>query len=240
MDREVYGMKRPVQDLRLRWLTLAIALLLFVSPLGVAQLSPGASAQQKTGAMDTAKQSEKLQKKADAVRASLHETSDDLEEAMGLYNSIMSGKESKPRNAHKKLVSLLDGVLQRQEASAAKWGDMEGTSEKFFKGWEEEIDKYQDETLKTAGQERLDAAKARYAKLSDALTGAKDTYGRFLTNFKEQAIFMGRDLSPEALASLQAPATKLNEDYNTLKMKAEEMRGVMDQNRVALTGQASK
>jgi hypothetical protein len=32
----------------------------------------------------------------------------------------------------------------------------------------------------------------------------------------------------------------LNEDYNTLKMKAEEMRGVMDQNRVALTGQAAK
>jgi len=227
-------MKELVRKLTVRGLVLSVGLLV------AANLGLGAAAQEKSGAADTAKQSANLQKKADAVKASLQDTSDDLEEAMGLYNSIISGKESKPASAHKKLVGLLDGVMKRREANAGKWEQMKSTSDEFFKGWEAEIGTYTDETMKAAGQQRLDAAKGRYAKLSEALTSARETYGQFLTNFKDQVTFMGRDLSPESLASLQAPAAKLNEDYNTLKTKGEEMRSVMEQNRVALTGQASK
>src|SRR5262245_32086246 len=191
------------------------------------------AAQAAAKTVDTAKESEKLQKKADEARTSVDKTRQELESAMELYNSIVGGKNPDARGSHKKLAKIVDGVIAKNTANAGKWDQMKATSAQFIKGWETALASYSDETMKAAGQTRLDAAKERYGKLSDALATARETYGQFRTSLKDQVTFMGRDLSPDALASLQEPAAKLNDQYNTLKAKAEELKGVMDQNRVA-------
>jgi len=193
-----------------------------------------------SAARDASKDAADLQKKADAAKKSVEETRTQLNEALGLYNGIVQGQEKDPRNAHKKLAKILDGVVTKRASNAGAWDQMQAKSVDFFKAWEAELGTISTESIRQVSQQRLDAARGRYEKMSTSLTAAREEYTKFLTNFQDQVTLMGRDLSPEAIAGLQAPATELNAQAEALKARAAEMMTVAAENRVALTGQAPK
>jgi len=191
-------------------------------------------------ALDSSRKAADLQKKADEAKKSIENTRTDLNEALGLYNLIVQGQEKDPRSAHKKLAKILDGIQKERSSRAALWDQMQAKSADFFKGWEAEIGTYTSDSIRQVSQQRLDAAKARYEKMSEALTGARELYSQFLTNFQDQVTLMGRDLGPETIAALQAPAQELNAQAEALKARAAKMITVAQENRVALTGQGAK
>jgi len=191
-------------------------------------------------ALDSSRKAADLQKKADEAKKSIENTRTELNEALGLYNLIVQGQEKDPRSAHKKLAKILDGIQKERSSRAALWDQMQAKSADFFKGWEAEIGTYTSDSIRQVSQQRLDAAKARYEKMSEALTGARELYSQFLTNFQDQVTLMGRDLGPETIAALQAPAQDLNAQAEALKARAAKMITVAQENRVALTGQGAK
>jgi hypothetical protein len=191
-------------------------------------------------ARDSSKEAADLQKKADAAKKSVEKTKEQLNQSLALYNGIIQGQEKDPRGAHQKLAKLLEGIQKDRASRAGVWDQMQAKSASFFKGWEAEIAKYTNDSIRQVSQQRLDAAKARYDKMSEALKGAREQYGQFLTNFQDQVTLMGRDLSPEAIAALQGPASELNAQAEAVKAKASEMMTLAAENRVALTGQATK
>ncbi|HZM70659.1 MAG TPA: DUF2959 family protein [Candidatus Cryosericum sp.] len=191
-------------------------------------------------ALDSSRKAADLQKKADEAKKSIENTRTELNEALGLYNLIVQGQEKDPRSAHKKLAKILDGIQKERSSRAALWDQMQAKSADFFKGWEAEIGTYTSDSIRQVSQQRLDAAKARYEKMSEALTGARELYSQFLTSFQDQVTLMGRDLGPETIAALQAPAQELNAQAEALKARAAKMITVAQENRVALTGQGAK
>ena len=191
-------------------------------------------------ARDSSKDAADLQKKADAAKKSVEETRTQLNEALGAYNGIVQGQDKDPRSSHKKLAKILDDVMKKRASNAGLWDQMQAKSADFFKAWETELGTITTESIRQVSQQRLDAAKARYEKLSTNLTAAREEYSKFLTNFQEQVTLMGRDLSPEAIAGLQAPAAELNAQSEAHKARAAEMMAVAAENRVSLTGQAPK
>ena len=203
---------------------------------------PARAAEQATASASRAssKDAANLQKKADEVRKAIEKTKTDLNQALGVYNGIIQGKEKDPRGAHQKLAKYLDGLQKQRQARAATVDQMQAKSAQFFKAWEAEVASYTSDSTRQVSQQRLDAAKARYDKMSEALKGAREQYSAFLTNFQDQVALMGRDLSPETIAALQAPAQELNAQAEAVKAKAQEMMSIAAENRVALTGQAPK
>jgi uncharacterized membrane-anchored protein YhcB (DUF1043 family) len=191
-------------------------------------------------AMDSSKAAANLQKKADEVKKQVEKTRTQVNDSLALYNGIVQGQEKDPRKAHQKLSKTLADIQKERQTRAASWDQLQAKSQEFFKGWEGEISKYTSDSIRQVSQQRLDAAKARFDKMSEALKGARETYGQFLTNFQDQVALMGRDLSPEAIAALQGPAAELNAQAETLKAKAQEMMSIAEQNRVAMSGQAGK
>ena len=221
-----------------RWVSVGVPAAALMVGLGAGPIlaqGPPADA-----AGDSSKAAADLQKKADAAKKSVEKTKAELNESLALYNGIIQGQEKDPRGAHKKLAKLLEGIQKERTSRAALWDQMQAKSATFFKGWEDEIAKYTSDSIRQVSQQRLDAAKTRYEKMSQALTGAREQYSQFLTNFQDQVTLMGRDLSPEAIAALQGPAAELNAQAEAVKAKASEMMSLAAENRVALTGQAPK
>jgi hypothetical protein len=69
----------------------------------------------------------------------------------------------------------------------------------------------------------MDAAKKRYASMGETLSLAAEEFAPVIQNLNDQILFLGRDLSPEAVADLQDEAEALNQQADATTAKVKEM-----------------
>ncbi|MEX1310952.1 MAG: DUF2959 family protein, partial [Candidatus Sulfomarinibacteraceae bacterium] len=110
----------------------------------------------------------------------------------------------------------LDGA-KKQLASLSKEAD------KFFKAWEQDLASISSESLRAKSSDRMEDAKKRYAELGEILTAASNEFAPVMQNLNDQILYLGRDLSPEAIADLSDEAAELNAQAEAATAKVKEM-----------------
>lgn len=101
------------------------------------------------------------------------------------------------------VVAHLGGMLQGAQKSADAVGK---EADKYFASWEKDLADFSSDDLKQKSQARLDKSKADYAALGDALGQAQKAFEPLMQNLNDQIPYLGRDLSPEAVADLKGEA----------------------------------
>ncbi len=86
----------------------------------------------------------------------------------------------------------------------------------YLPGWQKEVDAFTNEQMKQISVGRLEDATAKNQQMMDKMTAAQAAYEPFMSSLKDQALFMGRDLSPAAIEALQPLAEELNTSAATL------------------------
>jgi len=157
------------------------------------------------------KEATKFRSQIDDTRKSVEQARAQLEQVLAQYNGLVGGKAKKPDAAYKKLdgdvgkVEKIVTGIQKQVAA------MDKGSEKFFADWAAQIANYSGESMREQGQKRMEVAKGKYAEMRTNMTSAGEAYQPFMANLKDQVLYMGTDLSPEALEALQPETEKLNQ-----------------------------
>ena len=100
---------------------------------------------------------------------------------------------------------------------------MSKEADKFFKAWEQDLQSISSESLRDKSAARMEDAKKRYAELGEILTAASNEFGPVMQNLNDQILFLGRDLSPEAIADLEDEAAELNAQAEEATAKVKEM-----------------
>jgi len=96
-------------------------------------------------------------------------------------------------------------------------------ADKFFKAWEQDLQSITSESLRDKSAARMEDAKKRYAELGEILTAASNEFAPVVQNLNDQILFLGRDLSPEAIADLEDEAAELNAQAEEATAKVKEM-----------------
>jgi hypothetical protein len=96
-------------------------------------------------------------------------------------------------------------------------------ADKFFKAWEQDLASISSESLRDKSSARMEDAKKRYAELGEILTSASNEFAPVMQNLNDQILYLGRDLSPEAIADLSDEAAELNAQAETATAKVKEM-----------------
>ena len=65
----------------------------------------------------------------------------------------------------------------------------------------------------------METAKKRYASIGETLSQAGDEFAPVVQELNDQILFLGRDLSPEAVADLQDEAEALNQQATEVATK---------------------
>lgn len=157
------------------------------------------------------KESQKFLDYSNDARASFINLKKELSSTVALYNTLLGGETKSPESTYKKLtqaISKSEKVAAKSDSSVAK---MQKQADKVYSEWEKELDSYENEQLKELGAQRMDASKQRYDAMTEKITSVGETYDPLISSLNEQVKFMGRDLSPEAMAALQGPAEELND-----------------------------
>lgn len=170
----------------------------------------------------SAKQSASLEKAGETASASVQEVLGGLRQLLAGYNAIIQGEAKDPHAAHKKLVNDLKSTTKSIESARKDVDALNKEADRFFKAWEKDLATISSDSVREKGENRLDLARKRYASMSDTLTQAREEFRPVVQNLNDQIVFLGRDLSPAAIADLQDEAEALNLQASeaTVKVKA--------------------
>jgi hypothetical protein len=180
--------------------------------------APMAQAQSKKSAKQTAS----LEKAGEASKAAVQDVLTSLGSLLAGYNAIINGEAKDNQKAYKKLVGDLNGTQKKIDASKKQLTSLGKEADKFFKAWEQDIASISSESLREKSAGRMKVAQQYYASLGETLAAAGGEFAPVMQNLNDQILYLGRDLSPEAIADLEDEAAELNAQAEaaTAKVKA--------------------
>ena len=171
----------------------------------------------------SAKQTASLEKAGESSKAAVQDVLDSLDKLLTGYNSIINGTAKNPQSAYKKLVGDLKGTGKKIDGAKKGLAALNKEADKFFKAWEQDLASISSESLREKSTNRMEAAKKRYASMGETLTLAAEEFTPVIQNLNDQILFLGRDLSPEAVADLQDEAEALNQQAEATTAKVKEL-----------------
>jgi hypothetical protein len=157
------------------------------------------------------KESQKFLEYSEDASESVADMRSRLEKTIAYYNDLVLGTAKKPESTYKDLNKSLGKTEKLADKVRGQVDKMQGQSAKVFSAWEEELEGYQSEDMRRLAAERLEVTKQRYDQMIERMTAAAAAYDPLITSLRDQALFMGRDLSPEAMGTLAKSAEELNQ-----------------------------
>jgi len=192
---------------------------LFVAALFCAFAAPTAEAQSK----NSAKQTASLEKASEASRTAVRDALGSLGSALTGYNSIINGEAKDNQKAYKKLVGDYKGTEKQIDGVKKQLDALKKEADKFFKAWEQDLASISSESLREKSAGRMKVAQQDYVTLGETLAAAGQEFGPVMQNLGDQILYLGRDLSPAAIADLADEAAMLNEQAAAATAKVKEM-----------------
>jgi hypothetical protein len=171
----------------------------------------------------SAKQTASLEKAGEASKAAVQDALGSLGSLLTGYNSIINGEAKDNKKAYKKLVGDLKGTEKQIDGVKKQLDSLSKEADKFFKAWEQDLASISSESLREKSAGRMNVARQRYASLGETLAAAGQEFAPVIQNLNDQILYLGRDLSPEAIAELKDEAAELNEQAATATAKIKEM-----------------
>ena len=197
----------------------------FVLALSVCLVVGGAAvvAQSKT-----AKEAQNLKKSADAAEQSI---ADVMEHVMGMlasYNAIVGGSSKNVQSDYKKLANDLKATDKKIQNASKGMDSLDKQAQKFFGQWEKELAEYSSDSMREKSSARLDAAKQKFKTLGETLGEARKAFEPLVQSLNDQILYLGRDLSPEAVADLEDEAAELNKQAEDVTAKINDLLAKAD------------
>jgi hypothetical protein len=171
----------------------------------------------------SAKQAEGLEKAGQKSKDAVQDVLDHLGKMLAGYNSIINGEAKNTQSAYKKLVSDLNGTDKKIEGAKKQLAALNKEADKFFKAWEQDLDSISSDSLREKSAARLEDAQNRYASIGETLAKASEEFAPVVQDLNDQILYMGRDLSPEAIEDLQDEAEALNQQAEEVTARVKEL-----------------
>jgi phosphoenolpyruvate-protein kinase (PTS system EI component) len=189
-----------------------------VAVLGVLALAAPSAAQSNEGV----KQIERLVKASGSTVKAIAETKLQLVKTMDIYNALMADDAKDRKKLYSSLQKEMETAERRRAKIAEEAAKMKTEAKTLFKQWADSTAAIENPELRERSQERLDATKASYAEIETAGQKAADLYQPFMKDLQDQVTFLGHDLNPAAVASLEPEAKKLNEKADELMRRIDD------------------
>jgi hypothetical protein len=163
------------------------------------------------------KDAQKFQSLVETTRTDIGKASAQFETATAAYNAIVSGEVDNPEKAYKGLTKEIDKSEKAWKTAGSSFDKMGKAGKKLFTGWQKEVDAYTNEQMKQLSMGRLEEASANNQRMVERVTAVQEAYEPFISSLKDQAQFMGRDMSPAAMEALAPLAEEFNANAATLQ-----------------------
>ncbi len=112
--------------------------------------------------------------------------------------------------------------------------DVEKIGKSLFRDWEDELEGYENETIRRTSEEHLDTTRSNYLKVVHSLKDTQRRTENILKSLSDQMLFLSQNLNVGALKSFKEEITALKDDLKSLIKKME--KGIEEAEKFVKTG----
>jgi len=156
------------------------------------------------------------------VRVSHEKAKTQFQQVLEQYSSIIEANSGQIRGEYNKLSKEYVKALAINDEISKKVKDVESVGKPLFKGWEKELDEYQNERMRRASEEQLDTTRSRYLKLVHSIKSSKNKVNDVLKSMNDQVLFLSHNLNKKALSVIKR-------DVEGVKVEVNELIGQIDE-----------
>lgn len=153
----------------------------------------------------------------ETTRADVAKASAQFDATMDSYNAIVTAEVDNPEKAYKSLTKEIDKSEKAWKTADKNFEKMQKAGQKLFSGWQKEVDAFTNEQMKQVSVERLEEASVNNQRMTERMKTVQDAYTPFIASLKDQALYMGRDMSPAAMEALAPLIEDLNANADVLR-----------------------
>jgi hypothetical protein len=164
-----------------------------------------------------------LTKRAEDTVKKIEETEKQLQGTLNIYNSIVDSTTTDARKAYRDLVKAVERCESLADEARQNNALMEQEAHNHFAQWTNNLKSISSENLRQRSQERLNETRLQYSDILHSGRSARAEFDTFIDALRDQIVYLGYDLNPTAVESLQKDAVKVNEQANVLFKMIDEL-----------------
>jgi len=145
----------------------------------------------------------------DTAAKQFQSTMDRFKEVTNFQGGDLEAKYNKLKADYDKSESRASDVKSRIAKTETVAADM-------FKEWKGELSQYQDQSLRNASEQKLNATQDRYNQLIAKMKASSAKMDPVLKVFADRVLFLKHNLNASAISSLSGDALKIDSDVQAL------------------------
>jgi Protein of unknown function (DUF2959) len=150
------------------------------------------------------------------TRLEADQTRNQLATTLAALTTLTQQKEGDLRPAYDAFSQELPKTEAAGTATQMRVTWMEGEGMKYFEDWQATISSINDESLRKKSQQRLDAVKKSYTKVTGQFKEAAADFTPFLADISDIQKVLSTDLTAGGIKGLRSTVNKANSDYKKL------------------------
>ncbi|CAE7756098.1 unnamed protein product [Symbiodinium sp. CCMP2592] len=159
---------------------------------------------------------EQLVDRVDETRDAQENAKEQFATTLDELKSLTNFDGGELEDAYSRLKKQYERAESRADKVSSKIKSVERVGDALFEEWEEELEEYSTESLRSASEQQLDETRRAFNSVLRAMKTAESKMGPVLAAFGDQVLFLKHNLNARAIASLDDTLVELEEEIAQL------------------------
>jgi Skp family chaperone for outer membrane proteins len=141
---------------------------------------------------------------------------EEFKDALTQFRELVSADGGELEKKYDKLSSAYDGMQREAKDVRGRIDAIEDVGQALFNEWEDELDAYQDASLRAASARQLRETRSQYDQVVRAMNRAADKMDPVLELFEDRVLFLKHNLNARMVAGLSGEQAEIQSRVDTL------------------------
>jgi len=160
-----------------------------------------------------------LVSRVEKARDSQEEAQEQFANALEQFGSVVKIDDSNLKQAYEKLNAEYEDSDDAAEDVSDRIDDVESVSKALFKEWEEELELFQNKSLRASSKKKFNDTQQRYSQMIATMHKAEASMDPVLKTFRDNVLFLKHNLNAQAIGALRGEFNTLKSDIDKLIVK---------------------
>ncbi|MBQ4831205.1 DUF2959 domain-containing protein [Alteromonas sp. MMG017] len=150
------------------------------------------------------------------AKESQEDAQEEFSSALEAFSAVVAFEGGELEDVYNKLNSEYENSLSAANEVSSRIDKVEGVAEALFDEWEDELEKYQNASLKRESSDKLRDTERRYSALIKTMRKAESRMAPVLSAFQDNVLYLKHNLNASAIGALQGELTNIQNDVDQL------------------------
>jgi len=172
------------------------------------------------------------------ARVEAGKTHDQLASTLASLTALSKQSSGDLRPAYDAFAAEIPKTEAAAETTRTRLNWMRGDGQRYFEGWQADINSISNESLRKKAQKRLNSVKKSYDNVAEELKEAGEKFGPFLSDLKDVQKTLANDVTPGGVKAVRSTVRSANWNYKTVNASINDALSEMSKMEKALSTQS--